>query len=67
MSPPPAKEPALFDLAIVGAGPAGMTAAVTAAAHGLTVMVVDEQAKAGGQIFRQLPVEFAADSVIPAG
>jgi D-hydroxyproline dehydrogenase subunit alpha len=44
-----------------------MTAAVTAAAHGLTVVVVDEQAKAGGQIFRQPPSEFAANPVFPAG
>lgn len=57
----------MFDLAIVGAGPAGMTAAVTAAAHGLTVVVVDEQARAGGQIFRQPPLEFAAGPVFPAG
>lgn len=57
----------MFDLAIVGAGPAGMTAALTAAAHGLTVVVVDEQARAGGQIFRQPPPEFAAGPVTPAG
>ena len=57
----------MFDLAIVGAGPAGMTAALTAAAHGLTVVVIDEQARAGGQIFRQPPPEFAAGPVTPAG
>lgn len=40
------------DLAIVGAGPAGMAAATEASAHGLAVAVIDEQAAAGGQIWR---------------
>lgn len=43
------------DLTIVGAGPAGMAAAVAAADAGLDVLVVDEQAQAGGQIFRRPP------------
>src|SRR6218665_329985 len=37
-----------FDLIIVGAGPAGLSAALTAARHGLAVVVVDEQHDAGG-------------------
>ena len=37
-----------FDLLIVGAGPAGMAAAVAARRLGLEVMVVDEQPDAGG-------------------
>jgi NADPH-dependent 2,4-dienoyl-CoA reductase/sulfur reductase-like enzyme len=41
-----------YDLAIVGAGPAGMAAAVEARALGLSVLVVDEQPAPGGQIFR---------------
>ena len=40
------------DLAIIGAGPAGLAAAVEARAHGLSVLVVDENAAPGGQIFR---------------
>lgn len=46
------------DLAIVGAGPAGMAAACAAVAHGLKVVVVDEQARPGGQILRQPPAGF---------
>ena len=42
------------DLAIVGAGPAGLAAASTAAAHGLKVAVVDEQPAPGGQIYRNI-------------
>jgi NADPH-dependent 2,4-dienoyl-CoA reductase/sulfur reductase-like enzyme len=41
-----------YDLAIAGAGPAGMAAAVEAASHGLSVLVVDEQPAPGGQVFR---------------
>jgi NADPH-dependent 2,4-dienoyl-CoA reductase/sulfur reductase-like enzyme len=40
------------DLAIVGAGPAGLAAACTAAELGLRVVVIDEQAEPGGQIYR---------------
>lgn len=40
------------DLLIVGAGPAGMAAAVTARRHGLDVLVVDDQPAPGGQIWR---------------
>jgi len=47
-----------YDLAIIGAGPAGMSAALEAAGLGLSVTVIDEQAAPGGQIFRA--VESAA-------
>ena len=40
------------DLLIVGAGPAGMSAAIVAARAGLKVVVVDEQPTPGGQIWR---------------
>jgi len=42
------------DILIVGAGPAGMAAAVTARKHGLTVRVVDDQPAPGGQIWRDV-------------
>ncbi|MXP62456.1 FAD-dependent oxidoreductase [Roseomonas sp. M0104] len=47
-----------YDLAIIGAGPAGMSAALEAAGLGLSVAIIDEQAAPGGQIFRA--VEAAA-------
>lgn len=43
-----------YDLAIIGAGPAGLTAAATAAETGLSVCVLDEQPRAGGQIYRDV-------------
>lgn len=42
------------DLAVIGAGPAGMAAAARAAALGLRVAVLDEQPRAGGQIYRDV-------------
>ncbi len=47
------------DVAIVGAGPAGLAAAVEAARVGLNVMLVDENPSFGGQIWRRLPAEFS--------
>lgn len=55
----------MFDVAIIGAGPAGMSAALTAADHGLTVVVIDEQQRAGGQIFRQPPEAFTESILHP--
>ncbi|HKS89350.1 MAG TPA: FAD-dependent oxidoreductase, partial [Stellaceae bacterium] len=49
----------MIDLAIVGAGPAGMAAAVLAAELGLATLLIDEQDGPGGQIYRA--VEGAAD------
>ena len=45
---------AAFDLAIVGAGPAGLAAAATAAGLGLRTAVIDEQPEPGGQIYRAI-------------
>lgn len=42
------------DLVIIGAGPAGMAAAATAADLGLSVSILDEQPRAGGQIYRDV-------------
>ncbi|RDU96348.1 NAD(P)/FAD-dependent oxidoreductase [Trinickia dinghuensis] len=46
---------AKFDLVVVGAGPAGLAAARAAAQGGMTIAVVDDNPRAGGQIWRQGP------------
>lgn len=43
-----------YDVAIIGAGPAGMAAAIEASAAGLATVVLDEQAMPGGQIYRAI-------------
>lgn len=53
------------DLAIIGAGPAGMAAAVEARAHGLSVLVVDENAAPGGQVFRAAEAAAGDPAVAP--
>ncbi|MFM0431415.1 FAD-dependent oxidoreductase [Paraburkholderia aspalathi] len=44
-----------FDIVVVGAGPAGLNAAQAAAREGATVAVLDDNPRAGGQIWRQGP------------
>jgi NADPH-dependent 2,4-dienoyl-CoA reductase/sulfur reductase-like enzyme len=50
-----------FDLAVVGAGPAGLAAGALAGELGLTCVLLDEQAEPGGQIYRALG-RMAADA-----
>lgn len=42
------------EIAVVGAGPAGMCAAITAAEAGAQVMLLDENERPGGQLFKQI-------------
>ena len=43
------------DVAVIGAGPAGIGAALTAVDLGLTVTLMDEAEAPGGQVYRALP------------
>lgn len=47
-----------IDIAIIGAGPAGLNAAVAAADLGAGVALIDGYEYPGGQYFRQFPQEF---------
>ena len=42
------------DIAVIGAGPAGLSCAVEAARAGAQVTVLDENLKPGGQLFKQI-------------
>src|SRR4051812_23349733 len=44
----------IADLVVVGAGPAGMAAAVLASELGLDTVLLDEQDRPGGQIYRAI-------------
>jgi thioredoxin reductase/bacterioferritin-associated ferredoxin len=43
-----------YELVIIGDGPAGMAAAINAAKHGLSVLMIGEQQRPGGQIYRNI-------------
>lgn len=43
-----------YELIIVGAGPSGLSAAIEGAKKGMSVIVFDENAKPGGQLFKQI-------------
>ena len=42
------------ELIVIGAGPAGLSAAIEAAKAGIDVVVFDENARPGGQLFKQI-------------
>jgi len=48
------KFPNKVDIIVIGAGPAGLTAACAASKHGAQVVLIDEQASPGGQIYRNV-------------
>lgn len=54
-----------FDLAVIGAGPAGLSAATRASALGLKTIVIDEQPAPGGQIYRAVEASRHAASLGP--
>jgi thioredoxin reductase/bacterioferritin-associated ferredoxin len=52
----------MMDLAVLGAGPAGIEAALAAGGHGLAVTLIDEAQTAGGQVFRAPAPRVVGDS-----
>ena len=52
------------DLAVVGAGPAGLAAALSAARAGKRVMVFDEQAELGGSLLAETTARIAGKSAL---
>ncbi|WP_327279118.1 MULTISPECIES: FAD/NAD(P)-dependent oxidoreductase [unclassified Streptomyces] len=59
--PSSASDAAAPDLAVVGAGPAGLAAAVTAAGLGLRVVLLDAGERPGGQYYRHPAPGLGAD------
>lgn len=52
----------MTDLAVLGAGPAGIEAALAATGHVVAVTLIDESPQAGGQVFRAPAAHVANDS-----
>ena len=57
----------VHEVVVVGAGPAGIRAAVAARTAGAEVLVLDEAPRPGGQIYRQLPPEIRPATRDPLG
>ena len=49
------------EICIIGAGPAGLSAAVAATEVGAKVLVIDENFKVGGQLFKQIHKFFGSE------
>ena len=49
-----------YELAVIGAGPAGMEAAIAAAQAGVKTVIIDNLPREGGQYYRSLPAPFSA-------
>lgn len=49
------------NLVVVGAGPAGLSASIEAAKHGVKALVLDENHKPGGQLFKQIHKFFGSE------
>ena len=52
-----------FDVVVVGAGPAGLAAACEAAKTGARVAVLDDNPRAGGQVWRNGPAHPPSDEL----
>ena len=50
-----------IELLVVGAGPAGLSADIEAAQHGVHVTIVDENFKPGGQLIKQTHKFFGSE------
>ena len=48
----------IYDLAVIGSGPAGMEAALAASQAGVITVVIDSYPQAGGQYYKALPSAF---------
>src|ERR1044072_9697018 len=53
-----------YDIAIIGAGPAGMAAATTCGHAGASTLLLDEQPAPGGQIYRGIEQGAIADRTV---
>jgi NADPH-dependent 2,4-dienoyl-CoA reductase/sulfur reductase-like enzyme len=56
----PAEPDVPYDIAVLGAGPAGLSAATAAAAHGARVALLDAAPRPGGQYWRHRPADDGA-------
>jgi len=53
----------VYDIAVIGGGPAGIAAAQTAAAHGASVVLIDDALELGGHYYKEIPPNFSGASL----
>jgi len=51
-----------WELIVIGSGPSGLTAAIEAAKNKVKVLLIDENIKAGGQLFKQIHKFFGSSA-----
>ena len=51
-----------IDVLIIGAGPAGLGAAIESAGSGANVLLMDENSSPGGQLFKQIHKFFGSEA-----
>ena len=56
-----------IELAVIGGGPAGISAAIEAAKLGVQVAIIDENSKVGGAIYKQFPDPFIVGDISRLG
>ena len=66
LTPPPLKEPTSIEVEVlvIGAGPAGLSAALAARKSGANVTILDERPQTGGQFFKPLAPSQVAEQAI---
>ncbi len=64
---PTHQPPTEAELLVVGAGPGGLCAAIAAARAGTQALVIDDNPRPGGQIYRQRPTSFGQGGDAPWG
>ncbi len=52
----------VYDVIVVGAGPAGLGAAIEARRRGASVLLLDENSRPGGQLFKQIHKFFGSEA-----
>ncbi|MEP1765498.1 MAG: NAD(P)/FAD-dependent oxidoreductase [Sulfitobacter sp.] len=54
-----------YDIAVIGAGPAGANAAIEASGHAAKVIILDEKPRAGGQVWRAKSAAIVTAPITP--
>jgi thioredoxin reductase len=54
----------VYDVAIIGSGPSGIAAALELSKYNINILLIDNNERVGGQIYRASPPEFKSDESV---